>query len=422
LAFALPGALFNRRVRKRRPNSSHTSLMTPRTFRHSCLILASFLLIPSAAFSAEPAALSAVKTQADLDALIASTGDSALKQAMRDNAAAILAAAELRPHVEAVIHTIETSPGKVEKINTTPETLKKAAGGDIALFDTLKLVDLSMPNAGPHDARKSDPYDAAFFDHLGHIPSLESIYIIATKASDDWIAPLGKLTHLKSLRFVNNGKLTDAGLEHLAGLRQLESFAFVGTAMQGHAFAKFDGWTNLKSCSFRGSSIDDEGLRLLCERFLNLESLSLAHARFTDAGAVNFPKLAKLKSLEIGTHNATPQTLPSIAKLPLESLQLGEGFDSPECIPLIKSYPHLHRLTITNAKAYKAADVKLIATMSQLESLEFSDLELTDDTLSQFQSLTFLKALRLVHRPQPYPAETQAKIKSILPKVALKFD
>ena len=393
-----------------------------RTFRHSCLILASSFLIPSALFSAEPAGFSTLKTQADLDALVASTGDAALKQAIRDNAAAILAAAEQHPHVEAVIRMIESSPGKVEKINTTPEALKKAAGGEIALFDTLKLVDLSIPNAGPHDARKNDPYDAAFFEHLGHIPALESIYIIATKASDDWIAPLASLTHLKALRFVNNGKLSDAGLEHLAGLNQLEAFAFVGTAMQGHAFAKFEGWTNLKTTSFRGSSIDDEGLRLICEHLPNLESISLAHAKFTDAGAANFPKLTKLKGLEIGAHNATPQTLHNLATLPLEYLQLGEGFDSPECVPLITSFPKLHRLTVTNAKAYTAADVKLIAGMSQLESLEFSDLELTDETLAQLRPLSFLKSLRLVHRPQPYPAEVQARIKSMLPTVALKFD
>jgi len=391
-------------------------------FQIPCLILASFFLLQSSSFSAEPTGFSTLKTQADLDALIASTRDTTLKQAIRDNAAAILAAADQRPHVEAVLRTIASSPGKAVEVNTTPEALKKAAGGEIALFGALKTVDLSMPNAGPHDQRKNDPYDAAFFEHLSHIPTLESLNIIATKANDDWIAPLSKLTHLKSLRFTNNGKLTDAGLEHLAGLNQLEGFSFVGTAMQGHAFAKFDGWTNLKSCSFRGSSIDDEGLRLICERFPNLESISLAHAKFTDAGAANFPKLTKLKSLEIGTHNATPKTLPYIAKLPLENLQLGEGFDSPECIPLIKDFPTLHRLTITNAKAYTPADVKLVAGMTRLENLEFSDLNLTDDTLAQFQSLTFLKALRLVHRPQPYPADIQARIKAMLPNVALKFD
>ena len=91
--------------------------------------------------------------------------------------------------------------------------------------------------------------------------------IIATKANDEWIVSFANLTNVKSLRFTNNGKLTDAGLEHLAGLKQLETFSYVGTGMQGHAFAKFEGWTNLKSCSFRGSSIDDEGLRNLCRTF-----------------------------------------------------------------------------------------------------------------------------------------------------------
>ena len=54
--------------------------------------------------------------------------------------------------------------------------------------------------------------------------------------------------------------------------------------------------------------------------------------------------------------------------------------------------------------------------------LEFSDLALTDESLPQLQAFSFLKALRLVHRPQPYPPEMQAKIKALLPQVELKFD
>ncbi len=398
--------------------------MTPSLIlRHSILVaaVASFTLsLP--AFSAEPAGFSTLKTQADLDALISSTSDAGLKKAIRDNSAAILTAADAHPHVEAVIKTIESSPGKVEKINTTPEGLKKAAGGDIALFDTLKLVDLSIPNAGPHDQRKNDPYDGAFFEHLGHITDLETVNIIATKLNDEWIGPLANLTHTKALRFTNNGKLSDAGLAKLAGLKQLESFAFIGTQMQGHAFAKFDGWTNLKSSSFRGSSIDDEGLSLLCEKFPNYESISLAHAKFTDAGAANFAKLTKLKGLEIGTHNATPKTLEYLAKLPLEYLQLGEGFESPECVPLIKGFSHLHRLTFTGAKALTETEVKIVAGMTSLESLEFTDLNLTEENVKQLQPFTFLKALRLVRHPQPYSPELQAKIKEMLPKTALKFE
>src|SRR4051812_25934813 len=225
------------------------------------------------------------------------------------------------PHVEAVTRIVEGAKGKVEK---TPDG------------QGLKLVDLAVPRAGPHDHRKADPYDAAFFEHLGHITTLESLNVISTKFNDAWMPHIAKLTNLKTLRFTNNGKLTDAGMEQLAGLKNLEQFSFVGTAITGQAYAKFDGFTKLTRVSHRGSQIGDEGLKELCEHLPNLENISLAHARFTDAGAPNLAKLTKLKGLELGASKATPQALAHIAKLPLEYLQLGEGFEAPECIPLIK--------------------------------------------------------------------------------------
>jgi Leucine-rich repeat (LRR) protein len=239
----------------------------------------------------------------------------------------------LDPHVEAVILAVEGAKGKVEKTEDGK---------------SLKLVDLAVPGAGPHDHRKVDPYDAAFFEHLSYITTLESLNVIATKFNDAWMPNIGKLTRLKTLRFTNNGKLSDAGMAQLAGLKDLEQFSFVGTQITGRAYAKFEGFTKLARVSHRGSSIDDEGLMQLCDHLPNLENLSLAHAKFTDAAAPNLAKLTKLKGLELGTSNATSQTLKHIAKLPLEYLQLGEGFDSPESIPFIKDLSTLRRLTLSN--------------------------------------------------------------------------
>jgi hypothetical protein len=388
--------------------------------RLSVILFLSFSSAASVALSADAKLLSNVHSQTDLNALIASTSDAPLKKALQENAATILAAVEARPHIEIVATTVEGAKGKLERINSTPAALKQAAGTDLALFDTLKAIDLSIPNAGPHDARKVDPFDAAFFEHLSHIQSLESLYIIQTKCNDQWIAPLGKLANLKSLRFVNNGKLTDAGLENLAGLKSMESFGYIGTSMLGHAFAKFDGWTNLKTCSFRGSSIDDEGLRLICEKFPNLENISLAHAKFTDAGAVHLAKLTKLKGLELGTKNATAATLAHVQKLPLEYLQLGEGFENGEAVRAIAGLASLHRLTLTNAKDLKEEDLQVLAGMKQLESLELNNVP--EDKLELLKPMTFLKSLRLVKRPQAYSAEAQAKLKAMLPKTAMKFE
>ena len=103
-----------------------------------------------------------------------------------------------------------------------------------------------------------------------------ALNVISTKFNDDWMPYIAKLTNLKTLRFTNNGKLTDAGREQLAGLRNLEQFSFVGTAITGRAYAKFDGFTKLVKVSHRGSSIDEEGLKQLCAHLPNLESVAVA--------------------------------------------------------------------------------------------------------------------------------------------------
>ena len=312
----------------------------------------------------------------------------------------------LDPHVEAVTRIVEAAKGKVEK---TADGL------------SLKLVDLAVPNAGPHDHRKDDPYDSAFFEHLSNITTLESLNVISTKANDEWIAPLGKLTNLKTLRFTNNGKLTDAGMETFAGLTNLESFSFVGTAITGKAYAKCTGWSKVTKVSHRGSSIDDEGLKQLCEHLPNLESISLAHAKFTDAGAPNLAKLTKLKGLELGTKNATPACLKNLVSLPLEYLQLGDGLDAPEGIAAIKAIPTLKRVTLTNCKELDDNGLKLAAALIQLDQLELGGLLLPDERLPQLAAFAHLKELKLINRPNGYPTETQSKIKSLLPKVDVKF-
>jgi hypothetical protein len=316
-----------------------------------------------------------------------------------------VAALALDPHVEFVIRTVEGAKGKVEKTEDG---------------QSLKSVDLAVPGAGPHDHRKDDPYDAAFFEHLGHITTLESLNIISTKFNNAWMPHIGKLTNLKTLRFTNNGKLTDAGMEQLAGLKNLEQFSFVGTQITGKAYAKFEGFTKLTRVSHRGSSIDDEGLKELCEHLPNLENISLAHAKFTDAGAVHLAKLTKLKGLELGAH-ATPAALKHITALPLEYLQLGEGFDKSESLPIIQGIKTLKRLTLTNCKTTTDDDLKLLAAMKQLESLELGGLPLTDERIAQLQGFAFLKELKLINRPKEYPEDLQAKIKALLPKVTVEF-
>lgn len=310
------------------------------------------------------------------------------------------------PHVEAVVRTVEDAGGRVER---TADGL------------SLTLVDLSVPGAGPHERREVDPFDAAFFAHLGRIDSLESLTIIGTKCNDDWMLHLAGLTKLKSLKLINNGQLTDAGMEHLAGLKNLEQFVFAGTRMTGIAYDRFDGFTKLVRVSHRGSNIDDAGLRAICDHLPKVEQLSLAHAKFTDAGATHLAKLSKLKGLEIGSRNATPSFLAALKHAPLEYLQLGDGLASALGITACRELTSLTKLTLTHCASLDDEGLQLLATLRQLKTVEIDGLDLPDPRIEQLRGLSFLQDLRLIPRPHPYSPMTKARVTALLPTVKVRF-
>ena len=416
-------------------------------------LLTTLLLASLTALHAAAPDLSKVTSRADLDTVIAAAADAALKQALQDNAAAILAAAEQHPHVEAVIRTIESAPGTFTKVNTTPEALKKAASGDIAIFDTLTQVSTNILGGKAHDHRKEkeDPYNAAFIEHLGHIPSLENVKLEASGIQDAWVAPLLKLKKLKSLSVSGFGRLgdaslaqfqqltecpdltnlelayfgkaTDSGWEKLAGLKNLESFTPRGAAYPGHCFAKFDGWTKLKSINFHSNGLDDEGLGHVCEKFPNLEFIKLWHSKqLTDAAAEHFKKLKHLTGIEISCAKATSGLIKHLRDLPMEYIALEYGVNTPaaDAIATVKAIPTLRKLSL-DAKAFTDADLTAIASVTQIKELSLSALELPDERLPQLQAFAHLKNLTLVRYGKGYPEETQAKVKALLPKVEVKF-
>jgi hypothetical protein len=416
--------------------------------------LTAILLTSLTALHAAAPDLSTIRSRAALDAVIGATTDPTLKQSLGDHAAVILAAAVQHPHVEAVIRTIESAPGTFTKVNTTPGALKKAAGGDIAIFDTLTMVNTSILNGHAHASRdkKTDPYDAAFIEHLGQISSLENLSLVVTAFEESSLDAILKLKRLKSLRIekrYDNGpgdsalaklsqlatfpdlkslslhyfsKATDAGLEHLAGLRNLESFSFRGH-LAGRAFAKFEGWTKLKSVAFHGNGIDDDGLGHICERFPNLESLNLIHARvLTDASAVHLLKLKKLKNIILNGPKMTAAWHGNLSTLPLESLSVTQGNALPEAqaIAGAKSIPTLRRFSMSG-RTLTDADLAALAGVTQLESLSLEGLELPEARVPQLGAFAHLKTLSLKLTGKGYPGEIQAKVKALLPSVEVKF-
>lgn len=417
-------------------------------------LLTALLLASLTALSAAVPELSKVTSRADLDAVIAATTGAALKQALTENADAIIAAAGRHPHVAAVIATIEKAPGTFTKINTTPAALKQAAGGDLPLFETLTQVSTSILGGKAHDHRKEgeDPYNAAFIEHLGRIPSLENVRLEASGIQDSWVAPLLKLKNLKNLHVSGFGRLgdaslaqlqrltecpnlthlelayfgaaTDAGWERLAGLKNLEFFSPRGARFPGHFFAKFKGWTQLKNINFHSNSLDDEGFGHVCENFPKLEFIKLWHSKLlTDASADHLKKLKQLKGMEISCSKATAGLLKHLRELPIEYVALEYGVNTPAsaAIASVKATPTLRRLKLAGVPLTDA-DLTALAGATQLQELAIGLDDLPDERLPQLQPFAFLKSLNLTqNKKKPFTPETQAKVKALLPKTQVAF-
>jgi len=131
--------------------------------------------------------------QAELDALIASTKDPAQKSVLQAHSAVILAACTKKAHIGAVVATLVKASGTYEIVNTTPDAIKQAFGRDVSLFDTLKFVNLSNTTLGIKGKRTEDPFDHAFYEHLGEISDLESFTILNTTAHNEDLIPVAKL-------------------------------------------------------------------------------------------------------------------------------------------------------------------------------------------------------------------------------------
>ena len=90
-----------------------------KTVLTTALLLTALLCATGTAADRTPD-LSKLSSRAELDALIASSGDAALKEALSDHADDILAAAKRHPHVKAVIHTIEALPANTRRSTPRP--------------------------------------------------------------------------------------------------------------------------------------------------------------------------------------------------------------------------------------------------------------------------------------------------------------
>ena len=184
---------------------------------------------------------------------------------------------------------------------------------------------------------------------LSNLPALERATLDGIQLTDDGLRHLAGWKNLRKLTFynvTNRGKFTGAGLVHLADLPHLQAFA----------------------CG--GSSFDDAGLEA-CGRLIHLTDLQIWHTPVTDSGVVHLAKLTGLRNLRLLSQwkpRITDASLPHLARIKsLETLTLGETRLSIAGLRRLDELPNLKSLELYQVDIAAADLEKLKAALPKVK-------------------------------------------------------
>jgi Leucine-rich repeat (LRR) protein len=209
----------------------------------------------------------------------------------------------------------------------------------------------------------NEPQGAWSDDELAAVRDGEETTLSAPNATvtDEDLGRLAGLDKLEAL-LLDDVKITDAGLAHLAGLTAITRL-HVADETSGHA------------------AVGDDGIQAL-GGLTNLEELGLPSRNATDAAAETLATLTKLKMLNLGVTQMTDAGVERLATLPdLEFLRLGGSQLTDKSMEHFAKMTKLRKLLIHDAPFTDAGLPHLVA-LENIESLYINGTRITEAGLS----------------------------------------
>jgi len=231
--------------------------------------------------------------------------------------------------------------------------------------------------------------------HLSGLTGLEDLGLNNTEVTDRGLVYLESMPSLKKLNVKKWGQkdqITDAGMVHIAELKELEHLRIPGITDKGMAhIAKLK---NLKHLEGGGST--DAALEHI-SKLQSLEYLSTGGSGYTDAGMSHLAKLTNLKDLRLSAESITNEGLAKLKALKsLERLQLGKC--NKVTISGLSALNALNNLTALNLKRGIIQDNSGldISGLTKLEDLRLNvEAPLCDNDLACLKKLKNLRLLRM---------------------------
>jgi hypothetical protein len=129
-----------------------------------------------------------------------------------------------------------------------------------------------------------------------------------THIADADLANLKALANLKSLsigHFFGNKNLTDAGIEHLLGLTQLEELIATGANITDDGLERLTSLKKLQVLYIPRTLVTNDGLRHL-QKFPDLRHAGLSFTRVSDDGLSHLENLTNLEILNLEATSVCP--------------------------------------------------------------------------------------------------------------------
>ena len=246
-------------------------------------------------------------------------------------------------------------------------------------------------------------YSAGFGDNaiesISELPKLNDLEIIECGITDAGAMHLERITQLTNLRIYQEGRLTDASLEPIGKLKNLEQLDLTSrVATAAHGFMEFsaDGLRHLaplknlrvlhlaghevtpESLAFPGltslsvgrNSVDDACAKSIA-KLKQLKTLNLSYTRISDAGLAYIGTLNALQRIDIDSSVITDGGIAKLCNLPLRSIALRASGVSDKTIEHLSKIKTLERIDLHGSGRPGAVTGSLmsIEAMQQLSTL-----------------------------------------------------
>ena len=275
---------------------------------------------------------------------------------------------------------------------------------------------------------------------ISQLENLTKLWVQKSDVTDDGLASVGKMKRLTNVSFFKCPKITDKGVEHLAGLTDLE-YLFLDNddGLTTHALSQLRPLTkltrleidaiqvidndhlacladfkSLECLSVDSSRLDDTGAAHLAA-VASLSALTISGTLITDAGLDRFVNLQRLESLGLGRTAISDAGLAKLRPLTrLKSLGLGETAISDGGMSVLEAFSNLTQLDLSNTPVTDEG-IKHIAGLRQLEMVELEKTQITDEGLNYLTGLSKLQFLNL--GGTAVTPEGAGKLKAAIPDV-----